>query len=71
MNINVQVNLAAGETVGKSAQEIAETFLADVGGDPAKDSCYVTITDTGSQTPPPPEPIEPVFAPPPIGPTGA
>jgi len=51
MNINVQINLAEGESAPTATP--AE-LLSSLGGDPSKDSIGVSIS--AGHAPPPPEP---------------
>lgn len=62
MNINISIQLAEGDTLGKSSDEVANDVLSAVGGNPEKDFCTVSIMQpmdmgtAGTQAIPPPPP---------------
>lgn len=50
MKVYVTIQLDEGETSTKSAADLADDLLAAAGGDPAADTCQVTITSASTAT---------------------
>ena len=51
MKVYATIQLEEGETTDKTALELTAEVLAAVGGDPATDTCQVTVTATSTTEP--------------------
>jgi hypothetical protein len=58
MMVACSITMQEGDTATINVATIAEQVLTALGGDPAKDTCSVSVSSTSA--PPPPPPPEPV-----------
>lgn len=56
MNIQVTIQLGADETLSRPVKAAPKAVLKAFGGDPAVDSCTISVNQTASVFNPPPPP---------------